>query len=63
MDSVAILNEVITKMRVNIQRKGQVLEVNLPEKSPEVFVDKDKIEQVFQNILSNANKYTRLLAP
>jgi len=58
MDSVAILNEVITKMRVNIQRKGQVLEVNLPEKSPEVFVDKDKIEQVFQNILSNANKYT-----
>ncbi|NLZ53732.1 MAG: cell wall metabolism sensor histidine kinase WalK [Thermoanaerobacteraceae bacterium] len=58
MDPVTILNEVITKMKVNIQRKGQILEVNMPQKSPEVFVDKDKIEQVFQNILSNANKYT-----
>jgi len=58
MDCVTILKEVITKMKVNIQRKGQLLEVNLPKKSPEVFVDKDKIEQVFQNILSNANKYT-----
>ena len=32
--------------------------MSVPEKSPEVFVDKDKIEQVFQNILSNAYKYT-----
>jgi two-component system sensor histidine kinase VicK len=53
-----ILKEVIMKMNVNIKRKGQTLKVNIPEKSPEVFVDKDKIEQVFQNILSNAYKYT-----
>lgn len=58
IDPVTILNEVLTKMRVNIQRKGQILEVRVPERSPEVLVDKDKIEQVFQNILSNANKYT-----
>jgi len=58
MDLVTILNEVITKMQMNIKRKGQILKVNIPQKSPEVFVDKDKIEQVFQNILSNANKYT-----
>jgi len=58
MDSVTILNDVITKMKVNIQRKGQILEVNLPQKSPEILADKDKIEQVFQNILSNAYKYT-----
>lgn len=58
LDPVTILKEVITKMRVNIQRKEQILEVNIPQKSPEIFVDKDKIEQVFQNILSNANKYT-----
>lgn len=28
------------------------------KKSPEILADKDKIEQVFQNILSNAYKYT-----
>jgi two-component system sensor histidine kinase VicK len=58
MDPGDILKEVITKMNVNIKRKGQTLKVSVPEKSPEVFVDKDKIEQVFQNILSNAYKYT-----
>ena len=45
-------------MDVNIKRKAQVLKVNIPETLPKVFVDKDKIEQVFQNVLSNAYKYT-----
>jgi two-component system sensor histidine kinase VicK len=58
MDPGIILKEVIDKMNFNIKRKGQTIEANIPEKSPEIFVDKDKIEQVFQNILSNAYKYT-----
>ena len=53
-----ILKDVISKMAVNIKKKGQTLNPDIPESSPEVFVDRDKIEQVFQNILSNASKYT-----
>ncbi len=58
LDLGTILKEVIVKMDVNIKRKAQVLKVNIPETLPKVFVDKDKIEQVFQNVLSNAYKYT-----
>ena len=53
-----VLREVIDKMHVSIIKKGQTLEINIPDKSPEIFADRDKIEQVFQNILSNAHKYT-----
>ena len=45
-------------MHVSILKKGQILETNIPDQSPEIFADRDKIEQVFQNILSNAHKYT-----
>ncbi|MDD4569766.1 MAG: ATP-binding protein, partial [Tepidanaerobacteraceae bacterium] len=54
----AILKDVINKMNVNINKKGQTLETDIPSDTPEIFADRDKIEQVFQNILSNANKYT-----
>ncbi len=58
IDVGTILKNVIKKMDVNIKRKGQTIKANIPEELPEVFADNDKIEQVFQNILSNAYKYT-----
>lgn len=58
IEARVILEDVISKMAVNIKKKNQKLDLNIPESSPEIFVDRDKIEQVFQNILSNANKYT-----
>ena len=53
-----ILKDVINKMDVSIKKKKQILETYIPDDPVEIFADRDKIEQVFQNILSNANKYT-----
>ncbi|MGI6423859.1 MAG: ATP-binding protein [Tepidanaerobacteraceae bacterium] len=53
-----ILKDVINKMDVSIKKKKQILETYIADDPVEIFADRDKIEQVFQNILSNANKYT-----
>jgi len=54
-----VLKDVISKMEVNAMRKNQKLTFNgAKDYGLESFADRDKMEQVFQNILSNAIKYT-----
>ncbi|MDI3481080.1 MAG: two-component system, OmpR family, sensor histidine kinase VicK [Tepidanaerobacteraceae bacterium] len=53
-----VLKDVISKMIVSINKKRLALETCISDSSPDIFADRDKIEQVFQNILSNAIKYT-----
>ncbi|HEX2474116.1 MAG TPA: ATP-binding protein [Lacipirellulaceae bacterium] len=53
-----MLNEVLTKIRPQIDEKALTLEVVLPEKLPEPEWDKDKIATVLVNLLGNAVKYT-----
>jgi signal transduction histidine kinase len=53
-----MLNEVLAKIRPQIEEKEMTLEVALPEKMPEPELDKDKIATVLVNLLGNAVKYT-----
>lgn len=58
INSGYIIREVISKLQMSIKQKNQEIKIDIPEETPDIFVDKDKIEQVLQNILSNAIKYT-----
>jgi len=53
-----VLGSAVSKMRVNADKKGVKLFWEIKEDAPLCFADSDKMEQVFQNILSNAIKYT-----
>jgi two-component system phosphate regulon sensor histidine kinase PhoR len=57
-DLARMLNEVLTKVRPQIEEKRLTFDVVLPEKMPEPEVDKDKIATVLVNLLGNAVKYT-----
>ncbi len=57
-DLSRMLNEVLAKVRPQVDEKQLSLEVALPEKMPEPELDKDKIATVLVNLLGNAVKYT-----
>jgi len=58
-DIIGILKNVIKKIEFTAKNKNQRLNALFnPEDDIKVYSDKDKIEQVFLNILSNAIKYT-----
>jgi len=41
------------------QKKGIVLKVELPESSPKIYASKRRLQQVLDNLISNAINYTR----
>jgi two-component system phosphate regulon sensor histidine kinase PhoR len=53
-----MLNEVVAKVRPQIEEKQQTFEIVFPEKLPEPELDKDKIAALLVNLLGNAVKYT-----
>ena len=53
-----VLAAAVSKMKVNAKKKGITICENVKEDLPLCYADADKMEQVFQNILSNAIKYT-----
>ena len=57
-DMERLLRETIEKVRPQIQQKRIDLDVQLPGKLPELFVDKDKLTVALFNLLGNAAKYT-----
>lgn len=48
----------LAEFRERMQRKALILEVDIPQDLPKVYVDEELIRQVLLNLLDNALKYT-----
>ena len=53
-----IINDAVVKLDLSFKEKDQRVIVDLADDLPKITVDKDGIEQVILNLLSNGNKYT-----
>jgi two-component system sensor histidine kinase VicK len=54
-----LIKDVLLKLDFAFKEKGQKYSINIEENLPNIVVDKDGIEQVILNIVSNAIKYTQ----
>lgn len=52
------LNKVVEELRSQIENKKISLRLDVPEKLPQVYCDKDKLTLAIQGLLENAVKYT-----
>jgi PAS domain S-box-containing protein len=57
-DMQRLLQETIAKVRPQMEKKRIAFVAELPEKLPELVLDKDKITVALVNLLGNAAKYT-----
>lgn len=54
------IHQVYKRNKLNTRQNGNVLILNkLPNQNPVILIDETRLHQVFYNIISNANKYTK----
>lgn len=58
-DITELVREQATVLKPSADRKGVVIEIAAPEKPAPVIADRRGVEQIVNNIVSNAIKYTR----
>jgi signal transduction histidine kinase len=58
VDMVRLLQSSAEQAQLLVEAKGLTLKVNVPDGPLYAHVDADKLEQVFDNLISNAIKYT-----
>ncbi|WP_066506858.1 ATP-binding protein [Abyssisolibacter fermentans] len=54
----SLLDTAIMKLKIAAEEKQQTINLSIEQNIPNIYADKDGIEQVVLNILSNAIKYT-----
>ncbi len=54
----AALDEALNSVRSIIQSRKQTLYIEVPDDLPLLWIDRNRIAQVFTNLLTNASKYT-----
>jgi len=54
----AVINEVVQSLRFEYERKGMQILIDAPPTLPPVMADQKRMTQVFQNLFTNAVKYT-----
>jgi len=58
VDIAFLAKEVGTSFKARVENRGMKIKTRLPEESTEVYVDRDKIIQVFTNLVGNSLKFT-----
>jgi len=58
IDLDSFVRDIVERMRINADSKNQILTYTAVNKTPTFMSDKDRLEQVVINIVSNALKYT-----
>lgn len=60
LDLHYFLHQVYKRNKLNTRQNGNKLVLNrLPNQNPVILIDETRLHQVFYNIISNANKYTK----
>ena len=53
-----VLRETLSQFQIIFQEKDQTLLLDIPDSLPLVMADKDRVEQILTNLLSNASKFS-----
>ncbi len=59
LDVLKLVDEIYDNWIIEANKKEQKLELDIPASLPDIVVDKDRVEQILSNLISNAIKYNR----
>jgi two-component system sensor histidine kinase VicK len=55
---IELIHSVVEQLRLSVREKEQRIDIYSDEKLPEIYGDRDRLEQLFLNVIGNAIKYT-----
>jgi len=58
LDIIPIIQDISSQFSILFQESEQKVELVVPDSLPAVLADREKIEEILMNLLSNANKYS-----